>query len=712
MNKKLYEMMDWAEMEAITYAEADEPKRLLGARSIKKNLTLLQAYYPEAEKMMISIEGQKYVEMDQADEAGFFAMLLKEDYPFLYTLKAVFEDGKSIEYTDPYSFGQIISKKDLKLFNEGNMLNAYDILGAKLTDVGGIKGCLFSVWAPNAIRVSVVGDFNFWDGRVHQMQRLSDSGVFEIFIPGVSAGALYKFEIKLRDGSIYLRPDPYGKRFQKSPDDASIVIDESAYKWNDKKLKTELKKYDASKKPVLVYEVDLGEFVKKHETANCKDIAAMLIKHIKKYGYTHVQFMPVMENGGDSYKKYDTTGYFAIDSSIGNDVDFKELIDKLHSEGIGVILEVNFDHFPDNDNMMKGFDGSCLYEHADRRRGYNPKYGTLLYNYGRPEVSSFLISVAGYYIKEYHIDGLKLSISSMLYLDYDKNDGEWLPNIYGGKENLEAIEFIKRLNTTVHKNFPGVLMIAMDDTAWFDVTKDVTDGGLGFDIKWNNGFVNDLREYCKYPLLERGAHYGELCFPLVYAFNEKYMLNLSHETFADGPFSIVDSMPGSLDEKYSGLRTMLGYYMMHPGKKLIYMGADELTEEMSSFFADIFKLYLDSDNLYEMDFEESGFEWINCISANESIIVFMRKNKANGKIYIVLCNFLNAPRNNYKIGVPGPCKVKEIFNSDDEKYGGFGFVNTKEKLSKGEECDGFDDSVKIKVPPLGMCVFEYLPLED
>lgn len=736
MNKKLYELMDWASMEAITYTEADKPKELLGAHSIKKTQTLVQAYYPDAVSMFISVAEGKYEEMDLADEAGFFATIIKKAYPFRYSLKAVLEDKTEIEYIDPYSFGQIITDKELERFLDGKDYNSYKILGAHLCTIGGIKGCHFALVAPNATRVSVVGDFNNWDGRFYQMQKISDAGVYEIFIPEIKAGALYKFEIRQKDNNIVLKPDPYAFSTQLRPDDASVVMDNSLFKWSDKEYLANRKNLDLNKTPIVVYELILSHFLGRKADGShysYKELAPKVISYVKKMGYTHIELLPIMEYLNEESLGYNTINYYSPSARYGSPDDFKYFVDQCHKNDIGLIMDVSFDHFPDDTNSLRRFDGSCIYEHEDLRKGYNPKYGTMIFNYGRAEVKSFLISSAIYFIREYHIDGIKLSsLGAMLYLDYDKTEDQYVPNVYGGKENLEAIEFIKELNTAIKKQSADVLSICYEDTAWSGTTGNVLEGGLGFDLKWNNGFIQDFLGYLSYDPLYRTHHYGELCFPLVYAFTEKFILNLSHEEFTLGKPSLISMMPGKLDEKMANLRAALGFYMTHPGKKLMFMGQDigefeefdsnrainwglldeEEHKKLQKYVIDLISLYKNEEALYGTDFTEKGFEWINCVSADENIIVFMRKSPALDKELVVVINFENIPRNNYKIGVPRPCKLKEIFNSDSESYGGFGFNNPRAKLSKGSECDGFDDSVKIKVPPLGMCVFEVLPLED
>jgi len=734
MNRKVYDLMDWAEIEAITYSEADNPKYLLGAQEIKRAGTLIQAYYPEAVKMEIKIGSGKWQEMDQADEEGFYAILVKNKLPFTYILRRTMEDDTVIEYSDPYAFPQIIETEDLERFNAGINYEVYKILGAHMMTLFGVQGVHFAVWAPNAMRISVVGDFNSWDGRVHQMQRLGNSGVFEIFIPNVSEGAIYKYELKMRNGDVFLKADPYGFSAERRPATASVVGRIDKYKWTDAKWMTERKNVNAEDKPVFIYELHLGSFRQPEgdkEFYNYRELAVLVADYVKEMGYTHVELMPIMEHPLDESWGYQVIGYYAPTSRYGTPSDFQYFIDYLHNEGIGVILDWVPAHFPKDEQGLRAFDGTCLYEHQDPRQGYHPHWGTLIYNYGRPEVSNYLIANALYWAKEYHADGIRMdAVASMLYLDYGKNDGEWIPNMYGGKENLEAIELLKHLNSIFKMRFPDALLIAEESTAWPMVTGDIKEGSLGFDMKWNMGWMNDFLSYMRYDPLYRTHHYGELCFSMIYAYSEKFMLTLSHDEVVHGKSSLIGRMPGTIEEKFQNLKAAYGHFITHPGKKLLFMGQDiaefdEWNEKreiqwdllkyenhtfIQKYLKDFIKLYKSEKALYEYDNSEKGFEWINCISANENIIIYLRKTENIEDTLLVVCNFENIPRNNYKIGVPYPCKLKEIFNSDAEEYGGFGFTNARLKMSKGEECDGRADSIRIKVPPLSTTVFRVIPL--
>lgn len=737
MNKKVYDLMDWAEIEAVTYSEEDNPKGILGAQTISRMGTLIQTYFPQAEKMEIKIlPNGKWQCMDMADEEGFFAILLKDKLPFKYMLRRTMEDGDSVEYHDPYSFPQIINQAELDSFNAGINYNAYKILGAHVQTLFGVDGVHFAVWAPNAIRISVVGDFNNWDGRVHQMQRLGTSGVFEIFIPNVKEGDIYKYEIKLRNGTVLFKADPYGFGSELRPATASVVRKIDSFKWNDNSWMKNREKINNPEAPIFVYEVHLGSFEKPtdgRDFYNYRELAPKIADYVKKMGYTHIELMPIMEHPLDESWGYQVIGYYAPTSRYGSASDLQFFIDYMHQNGIAVILDWVPAHFPKDDQGLRCFDGTCLYEHQDPRQGYHPHWGTLIYNYGRPEVANYLIANALYWAREYHADGIRMdAVASMLYLDYGKNDGEWIPNMYGGKENLDAIEFIKHLNSVFKKEFPSALLIAEESTAWPNVTGDLKNGGLGFDMKWNMGWMNDFLGYMSYDPLFRTHHYGELCFSMIYAYTEKFMLTLSHDEVVHGKGTLISRMPGTIDEKFANLRAAYGHYVTHPGKKLLFMGQDiaefdewnenrailwdmlkfENHQYMQNYMKDLVKLYKSEPALYKYDNSDNGFEWINCISANENIVVYLRKTDNIDDTLLVVCNFENIPRNNYKIGVPYPCKLKEIFTSDAEEYGGFGFSNPRLRMSKGEECDGRENSIRIKVPPYGVNVFKVIALKE
>lgn len=730
MNKRLYNLMDWAEIEAVTYSEEDNPKALLGITAIKRSESLLQCYYPGAKKIeAMVLPSGKWTELSLADEEGFFAGIIKEKAPFKYKLRRTMADGSSAEYFDPYSFEQIITEKALRKFEAGINYEIYRSLGAHIMTLDGVSGVHFAVWAPNALRVSVVGDFNSWDGRVCQMQRLGDFGVFEIFIPDVPEGAIYKYELKMRNGDVFLKADPYGFGSELRPDTASVVRSIDSYKWTDESFIKTRDSISFESAPMFVYEVHLGSFKKPEdgrEFYNYRELAPLIADHALEMGYTHIELMPVMEHPLDASWGYQVIGYYSPTSRYGTPEDLQYFVDYLHGKGLYVILDWVPAHFPRDDHGLRCFDGNCLYEHMDPRQGSHPHWGTLIFNYGRPQVSNYLIGNALYWAREFHVDGIRMdAVASMLYLDYGKNDGEWIPNMYGGKENLEAIEMIKHLNSIFKKEFPGALLVAEESTAWPMVTGGLNEGGLGFDLKWNMGWMNDFLDYLHYDPLYRTHHYDELCFSMIYAYSEKFVLSLSHDEVVHGKGTLVGKMPGSREEKLANLRAAYGHMITHPGKKLLFMGQDiaEFDEwnenrgicwdyleyddhrNMKEYLKNLISLYKSEPALYKLDNSSDGFEWINCISANENIVVYVRKSDKKDESLLVICNFENIPRDNYKIGVPYACKLKEIFSSDEIVYGGTGYTNPRMKPSKKEECDGRENSIRIKVPPLGVAIF-------
>ncbi len=732
MDKKLYSLMNWRRIEGIVYSEEDHPHDFLGIHSVSGGL-LAQAFFPGAKtvELLFHMGGadKKYL-MEQVDEEGFFATYIKsvKKTGYTYSFAVDFPDGRVANIIDPYAFPCTVNLKDAARFNAGICYNIYDVLGAHIKTIDGVCGTSFAVWAPNAVRVSVVGDFNNWDGRIHQMRRLEDTGIFEIFIPGVSQGAIYKYELKLKGGNISLKSDPYAFMSQCRPDTASIVWSVDDYQWNDAGFVSSRSEYNASDRPMVIYEMYAGSFVCPEdgkEYANYRELAEPLIGYIQKMGYTHVEMMPLMEHPLDSSWGYQVIGYYSPTSRYGTPQDLMYLIDKLHEAGIAVIFDWVPAHFPRDIHGLSNFDGTALYEHQDPRRGFHPHWGTLIFNYGRPEVSNYLIANALFWIMKYHVDGIRMdAVASMLYWDYGKSEGQWLPNIYGGNENLEAVELIKHLNSINQKMNTGALMIAEESTAWPKVSGSLDEDGLGFDYKWNMGWMNDFIRFMRMDPLYRGDHFGELTFSMIYAYSERFILSFSHDEAVHGKGSMIAKMPGDRYDQFANLRLAYAYMFAHPGKKLLFMGQDlaeyeewnekrcvrwdllqyEEHERFNEYVRDLIKLYHNQSPLYELDHTPDGFEWINNISANETILVFLRKDSA-GKMLLVLCNFANVGRTHYKIGVPFSGKYKEIFNSDAEKYGGGGLVNSRVKVSKLDECDQRPYSIRVTVAPLSVSVF-------
>ncbi|MBQ6660649.1 MAG: 1,4-alpha-glucan branching protein GlgB [Lachnospiraceae bacterium] len=741
MNDTLYKLMNWPEIEAIVYSEHDNPHQVLGVHSTKYG-KLYTAFDPNAETAVLILDANGKLEeipMEKVDEGGFFACLASEGrYRFRFT----YPGGERV-CEDAYRFEPQISEQDCREFNAGIHYTIYEKLGAHPMKIDGVSGTYFAVWAPFALRVSVVGDFNHWDGRLYPMRRLGGSGIFELFIPDVVAGDLYKFELKAKGGLTYLKADPYANAAELRPGTASRVADLRNFEWTDGEYMKDREEIDFKASPMSVYEVHLGSWKKPEEQNgsfyNYRELAVMLAEYVKKTGYTHIELMPLMEHPLDASWGYQVTGYYAVTSRYGTPEDFMFFVDYMHKQGIGVILDWVPAHFPRDTFGLSNFDGTCLYEHQDPRKGSHPHWGTLIFNYGRPEVSNFLIANALFWLEKYHVDGIRMdAVASMLYLDYGKSDGEWVANMYGGNENLEAIELLKHLNSIAKKRVPGALMIAEESTAWPKITGDLNDEGLGFDFKWNMGWMNDFTTYMRQdPLFRRGCH-GLLTFSMIYAYSENFILVLSHDEVVHGKGSMLGKMPGTYEEKFANLRVAYCFMMCHPGKKLLFMGQDmaqlaEWNEEKSlewhlltdpvegdrdgtlnakihTMVKDLNELYVSHPALYKLDQDPDGFEWMSCLDADHSIVTFVRKTENPEESLFVVCNFTPVVYEKQSVGVPFPGKYKEIFNSDSVHYGGSGHVNARLKQSKEERVDGRDNSIQITLPPLGCAIFTCTPI--
>ena len=750
MEQILYDLMDWAGIEELVYSEASDPGRLLGEHVIKEGL-LIQAFLPNAAKVSVKI-GEESFPMEMADENGFFAVLLEDRLELVpYHFLVTYEDGDSEEIVDPYSyqFYTAFTEEEVKKFGAGIYYDSYQKFGAHPTVEAGISGVHFAVWAPDAMRVSVVGDFNFWDGRRHQMKKRGPSGIYEIFIPGLKPGAIYKYEIKTKAGDPMLKADPYANFSELRPNTASVIWDMTDYQWNDGEWieKRKAAKDRLKDSPMSIYEVHLGSWMQKpvaqdengddingSQFYNYREIAEKLAAYVKEMGYTHVELLPVMEHPLDESWGYQVTGYYAPTSRFGTPDDFKAFMDYMHKEGIGVILDWVPAHFPRDAHGLAAFDGTCLYEHKDPRQGSHPHWGTLIYNYGRPQVSNFLISNALYWAKEFHADGIRMdAVASMLYLDYGKNAGEWIANMYGGNENLEAVEFLKHLNSIFARDTEGAVLIAEESTAWPKVSGDENDGGLGFDFKWNMGWMNDFLDYMQCDPYFRHDHYGELTFSMLYAYSEKFVLVFSHDEVVHGKGSMAGKMPGDTQEKkFANLRTAYGFMMGHPGKKLLFMGQDfgqmdewnekeslewgllkyDIHSQMKDYVKALNHLYRTQPALYKMDYEPEGFEWINCTYNDENIVIFERKTDKPEETLLFVCNFVPVEHEKFRLGVPFAGKYKEILNSDAKQFGGSGMVNPRVKMSKKEEWDARENSIVINLAPMSVAVFSCTPYEE
>nr|VFK55209.1 MAG: 1,4-alpha-glucan branching enzyme [Candidatus Kentron sp. TUN]VFK61519.1 MAG: 1,4-alpha-glucan branching enzyme [Candidatus Kentron sp. TUN] len=636
---------------------------------------------------------------------------------------------------DPYCFPAQISDHDLHLFNEGKLLHAYDALGANARVVDNVGGVLFAVWAPNAERVSVVGNFNHWNGRAHPMRVRGGSGVWELFIPDIEPGTLYKFEIRHRGtGNIMLKTDPYGQSFELRPNTSSIVINESTYAWHDEAWMESRKERDWLHTPMSVYEVHLGSWQKgpAGEFLNYKELAERLVNYVLDMGFSHIELLPITEHPLDASWGYQTTGYFAPTSRFGSPDDFRYFVDYCHQHGIGVFLDWVPAHFPKDAHGLAWFDGEPLYEHADPRKGEHLDWSTLIFNYDRHEIKGFLLSSAIFWLQKYHLDGLRVdAVASMLYLDYSRE--EWIPNQYGGNENLEAMEFLKALNIEVHDKFPGTLVMAEESTSWPQVTRPIYVGGLGFSMKWNMGWMNDTLRYISQDPIYRQYHQDLLTFSMLYAFTENFMLPFSHDEVVHGKGSMLTKMPGDEWQKFANLRVLYTYMFTHPGKKLLFMGTEfgqgaewdsagvvdwdvlqyQFHEGLRRLVKDLNEIYHRSSALYLYEFEWQGFDWIDCHDSQQSTLSYLRKGE--DETLIVIVNFTPVPRYEYHIGVPFPGKYREVLNSDSEYYGGSNVGNGMLPL------EATDDpwmerpySLLVTVPPLGAIILEpeYKPLEE
>lgn len=731
MTKKLYKMMNWPVIEEIIYSESQDPHATLGPH-VQGNGTLIQAFFPGAQKVTLQLtRDMAEKEMELADDDGFFAVWLPVKNVGAYRYIVSYENGSVETMQDAYRHECLITAEDEEKFAMGVHYTVYEKLGAHPLNLDGEDGVYFAVWAPNALRVSTVGDFNHWDGRVHQMRKLP-SGIFEIFIPGVKAGDNYKYEIKLKTGLTYLKADPYGNAAQLRPETASVVADLRNFKWEDKEFIKKRKTFQKENAPISVYELYLGSFLAPkddEEYANYREIADKLIPYVKEMGYTHVELMPVMEHPLDASWGYQVIGYYAPTARYGTPEDFMYFVNELHKAGIGVILDWVPAHFPRDIYGLSSFDGTCLYENPDEQRRSHPHWGTLVFDYGRPEVSNYLIANALFWVEKFHADGIRMdAVASMLYLDYGRNPGEWTANIYGGNENLEAVELIKHLNSMMGKRNPGVLRIAEESTAWPMVTGSLEDGGLGFDLKWNMGWMNDYLDYIKYDPYFRSHHHSELTFSMIYAYSEKFMLVFSHDEAVHGKSSMLGKMPGEREQKFANLRLTYAYMFTHPGRKLLFMGQDigEFSEwnemrqtewellkypdhkGMAALVKKLNELYTTKPALYEWDDKPEGFAWINSINSTENLLTFLRKTRKKESLLVVAANFSGVEKQ-VKIGVPYEGSYKEILNTDAEEFGGSGMVNKRAKRAVKKEWDDRPYSVSITLAPLSVSILEFRP---
>jgi 1,4-alpha-glucan branching enzyme len=716
-----------------------DPFRVLGMHrvSVGGELRLVvRAFHPGAEE--VALVGGPFREprpLRRVADEGFFELVLsRPDEPFPYRLRTRWPGGVVHEEADPYAFGSCISGFDVYLIAEGTHLHLYDVLGAHPDEMDGVAGTRFAVWAPNARRVSVVGDFNGWDGRRHQMRAHGGAGIWDIFLPGVGPGTAYKFEILSGTGERLQKADPVAFQAELRPATASVVADPAPFEWSDQAWMEARAASASLDRPMTVYEVHLGSWRRMREDGDrplsYREMAHQLADYVKEMGFTHVELMPVMEHPYDPSWGYQVTGYFAPTRRFGTPADFRYLVNHLHRCGIGVILDWVPAHFPRDPHALARFDGTALYEHEDPRQGAHPDWGTLVFNFGRNEVRNFLLSNALYWLDEFHADGLRVdAVASMLYLDYSRKAGEWVPNRYGGRENLEAIDFLHLLNATVRDRLPGALMIAEESTAWPAVTQPPHLGGLGFHLKWNMGWMNDFLRFAEEDPVHRKYHFGLLTFSLMYAFSEHFVLPFSHDEVVHLKGSLLEKMPGDTWQKFANLRLSLGFMWAHPGKKLLFMGGefgqwsewsesrsldwhlldDPMHQGMRRWVADLNALYRAEPALWEVDFSYEGFRWIDFHDAEQTVLSFVRRGRAPGDEVVVLCNFTPVPRVDYRVGLPQPGAYRELLNSDAAVYGGGNLGNQGVVWSEPVPEHGCPQSARLMIPPLGILLLKRDP---
>lgn len=727
------------ELASITQVKCAQPHSILGMHPHKskggKSCLLVRAYLDDAKSCEVvdlaDPIGARY-ELKKISKDGFFEGLIEDRKDvFSYRLRIERYNGEIRQFYDPYSFLPTISDDDLYLISEGTDTRVHHKMGAHLREVDGVVGASFAVWAPNAERVSVVGDFNHWDGRYHPMRSIGNSGVWELFIPGMEAGMKYKYEIAAAQGFPQLKTDPYATFFEAPPHNASIICEVDDYEWGDSEWVEQRGKRDWLKEPISVYELHAGSWKSVVEDANrplsYRELASELVDYVKEMGYTHVEFMPLSEHPFDGSWGYQVTGFFAPTHRFGSPKDFMYLVDTLHQNGIGVIMDWVPAHFPTDSFALAQFDGTALYEHADPRQGFHQDWGTLIFNYGRDEVRGFLIASALSWLERYHIDGLRVdAVASMLYLDYSRDEGQWIPNKYGERENLEAIDFLRKTNDLAHKLFPGTLMIAEESTAFPGVTKPTKDGGLGFDMKWNMGWMHDTLEYFSKDPIYRKYEHDKLSFGMLYQYSENFTQVFSHDEIVHGKGSMIMKMPCEpLSNKAHQLRLLYALMWIWPGKKTLFMGCDfgqtsewkynasldwhllEYTDHsgIQLLVRDLNHLYRKMAGIAALDNDSSGFEWVNCTDGDNSVLSFLRKDAKGANLLVAVGNFTPVRREGYRVGVPHAGFWEEVINSDAKEYGGQGFGNHGGVQAEAIEWDGRPYSIKLDAPPYGMSVF-------
>jgi len=723
------------EIQSFLDAENASPHSLLGIHKLDGEGLVVRAFIQGAANCEVvdAANAHRRYKMEKLAPEGFFEAVIEgRSEPFRYRLRTLGYADEVRQFYDPYSFLPTLSEQDLYLFNEGTEYRIYNKLGAHLCEIDGVKGASFAVWAPSARRVSVVGDFNGWDGRYHPMRPLGASGVWEIFVPGLVEGIKYKFEIKAQDGSLHMKTDPYGTSFEPPPGNASIIRSVNHFKWTDQEWIASREKNAWTKRPMNVYEVHAGSWKRVPTDGNrpltYREMAKDLVAYVKDMGFTHIEFMPLAEHPFSGSWGYQVTGFFAPTHRFGNPADFQYLVDECHKSGIGVIMDWVPGHFPMDAFGLASFDGTHLYEHADPRQGMHMDWGTYIFNYGRCEVRGFLLANAIAWIDRYHIDGLRVdAVASMLYLDYSRKPGEWIPNIHGGNENLEAIDFIRKMNELVHREYPGVLTIAEESTSFGGVTKPVKDGGLGFDFKWNMGWMHDSLQYFQKDPIHRKWHQNNLTFGMIYQYSETFMQVFSHDEVVHGKGSMMMKMSApDMKGKAGTLRALYALMWLWPGKNTLFMGSEfgqsnewkydgqldwwllqyQDHSGVQAIVRDLNTLVNSDSTLHGFDCEGAGFEWVSIDDADSSVFAFLRKGRTPDEVYLVVGHYIPVTRTGYRVGVPLPGFWKAVLNSDADLYGGYGAGNMGGLNSEAIPANGRDQSLCLTLPGNSTLVFK------
>jgi len=724
--------IDPNEIAALLHASHSDPFRVLGPHRSGEDL-VIRVFRPEAKEIQIvsAKDREKIFPAERLHIEGLYQATVPNESPgFVYLVKVIAFDGSEQLLRDPYSYGPIMGEVDRHLFAEGNDKKLYDKFGAHLREIGGERGVYFAVWAPNASRVSVVGDFNFWDGRVHPMRKLLGSGVWEIFVPGVKEGAHYKFEIKAASGALLLKSDPFGFFSQHGVQTSSMVYDLDRYQWSDSQWMAERDKKQWHQSAVSIYEVHLGSWQRVLEEGNRSlsylEFAERLLPYVVEMGFTHIELLPIAEHPFEGSWGYQVTNYYAPTSRFGSPDELRHFIDSCHQAGVGVIVDWVPAHFPKDAHGLAEFDGTDLYEHADPRQGEHQDWGTLIFNFGRNEVRNFLTANALFWLDQYHIDGLRGdAVASMLYLDYSREPGQWIPNAFGGRENLEAILFLKQTNEWCYESFPGAMTIAEESTAWPGVSRPTYLGGLGFGFKWNMGWMHDFLHYMALDPIYRRFHQGNVTFSIMYAFQEHFVLVLSHDEVVHGKGSMINKMPGDEWQKFANLRMFYAWMFAHPGKKLLFMGCEfgqygEWNHDQSldwgltnlprhdglkRLVQHLNHVYRSEPALWDMDDSHESFEWIDFHDADNCVVAFLRRSR-EGEILVFVVNATPIVRYNYRIGLPDDGFYREIINTDGETYGGSNVGNLGGLAAEAVEWQGRTHSVVVNLPPLAVVGFK------